>query len=184
MRQFKVKAGLAAGLIFFWGTIAVAGDVFPVDREAYPYYPSLLQYPPLQAEFTPPEVCAECHSKQYEEWTSSVHALAFQDPVYQGELNKAVKAVGHEISRQCEGCHTPAGVVTGEIKGPGLSGLSDMAMAGVSCDICHSVSATTHWQTPSREPENGSMVLTPGVEKDGEIVLVKHGPKEPSKMCG
>jgi len=153
-------------------------------RAIYPYYPSLMLYPQPQAKFTPPEVCAECHSEKYEEWTSSMHAMAFVDPVYQGELHKAVKAVGHEISKQCEGCHTPAGVVTGEIKGPGISALSDMAMAGVSCDVCHSISGVTHWETPSREPENGSMILTPGIDTDEGIKPLKHGPFEPTKMCG
>ena len=79
----------------------------------------------------------------------------------------AVKAVGHDITRQCEGCHSPAGMVTGEIKGPGNAGLSPMALAGVSCDICHSVSGVTHWQTPSHEAENGSLILTPGVGDHG-----------------
>ncbi len=140
-----------------------APKVFDVDHELFPYYPSLLNWNKSGAGFTEPETCGGCHPDQYREWTGSVHALAFQDPVYQGELNKAVKAVGHEISRQCEGCHSPAGVVTGEIKGPGLKGLSPLALAGVSCDICHSVSGVTHWQTPSHEPENGSLILSPGV---------------------
>jgi len=113
-----------------------------------------------------------------------VHALAFQDPVYQGELNKAVKAVGHDIARQCEGCHTPAGVVTGEVKKPGLAGLGPVAMAGVSCDVCHSVSGTTHWQTPSHEPENGSMILSPGRDGPDGPVLVKRVPFPPSEECG
>ena len=171
-------------LVLLGAQSGLASEVFPVDHELYPYYPSLLTYPEPKAEFNSPDVCAECHSKQYEEWTASIHALAFVDPVYQGELNKAVKAAGHEISRQCEGCHTAAGVVTGEIKGPGLTGLSDMAMAGVSCDVCHSVSGTTHWQTPSHEPENGSLVLTPGTIRDGEEVLLKHGPNSATDLCG
>ena len=92
--------------------------------------------------------------------------------------------MGHEISRQCEGCHSPAGVVTGEIKGPGLAGLSELAKAGVSCDICHSISGTTHCQTPSKEPENGSFILTPGIDgKDGPT-LVKRGPYKPKDGCG
>lgn len=166
------------------GSALAESEVFHVDRAMYPYYPSLLQWKKSEAEFTPPEVCGECHEQQYNEWTGSVHSLAFKDPVYQGELNKAVKAVGHEISRQCEGCHSPAGVVTGEITKPGLEGLSSMALAGVSCDICHSVSGTTHWQTPSHEPENGSMILEPGKDtKDGPI-LVKRGPIEPYEGCG
>ncbi|MHB8788788.1 MAG: multiheme c-type cytochrome [Desulfobulbaceae bacterium] len=165
-------------------TALAASKVFEVDRKMYPYYPSLIKWNKSGAEFTPPEVCGECHPKQFEEWTGSVHALAFHDPVYQGELNLAVKAVGHEISRQCEGCHSAAGMVTGEIKKPGLEGLSPMALAGVSCDICHSISGVTHWQTPSREPENGSMILTPGEDTKDGPVLIKHGPLAPFEGCG
>lgn len=92
--------------------------------------------------------------------------------------------MGHEISRQCEGCHSAAAMVAGEIKKPGLAGLSPLAMAGVSCDICHAISGTTHWETPSHEPENGSMILTPGVDTKDGTVLVKRGPLEPSEGCG
>jgi hypothetical protein len=163
---------------------AARSPVFAVDREFYPYYPSLLKWNKSTVPFTAPEVCGECHEQQYREWNGSIHSLAFKDPVYQGELSKAVKAVGHEISRQCEGCHTPIGVVTGEIKGPGLSGLSSIALQGVSCDVCHSVSGTTHWQTPSHEPENGSLILTPGVETESGQTLIKRGPLQTSEECG
>ncbi|SNB46727.1 multiheme c-type cytochrome [Geobacter sp. DSM 9736] len=166
------------------GSARSASGVFDVDREFYPYYPSLIKWNKSNAPFTPPDTCANCHPLQHQEWTGSVHSLAFHDPIYQGELNKAVKAVGHDIARQCEGCHSPAGMVTGEIKGPGLAGLSDMAKAGVSCDICHSISGTTHWQTPSHEPENGSMILTPGVQGTKGTTLVKRGPFKPKDGCG
>ena len=159
-------------------------NVFKVDREFYPYYPSLIKWNKSTVDFVPPEECGECHPDKYEEWSGSVHSLAFKDPVYQGELNKAVKAVGHEISRQCEGCHSPVGVVTGEIKKPGLKGLSSIALNGVSCDVCHSISGHTHWQTPSNEPENGSMILTPGVETKDGPVRIKRGPKAPEEGCG
>lgn len=181
----KIAVGCLVVFSFGLAAVAVAGTgVFQVDKEFYPYYPSLLKWNKSSVNFTPPETCGECHEKQYKEWTGSVHALALKDPIYQGELNKAFKAVGHEISRQCEGCHSPAGVVTGEIKGPGLKELSPMAMAGVSCDICHSVSGVTHWQTPSHEPENGSLILTPGVDgKDGPV-RIKRGPIKPADGCG
>lgn len=55
-------------------------------------YPSLIKWEKTTAEFTPPDVCGGCHERQYKEWTGSVHNIAFQDPIYQGELNKAVKA--------------------------------------------------------------------------------------------
>jgi hypothetical protein len=59
-----------------------------------------------------------------------------------------------------------------------------MALAGVSCDICHSISGTTHWQTPSHEPENGSFILTPGVDSADGVKLIKRGPFKPSENCG
>lgn len=163
---------------------AAASEVFPVDRALFPYYPSLLRWEKSGAGFTDPAACAECHPDQHEQWTGSVHALAFQDPVYQGELNKATKAVGHDIARQCEGCHSAAAMVTGETKGAGLTGLSPLALAGVSCDVCHSVSAVTQCQTPTKEPENGSLVLNPGIDTPDGAKLVKRAPFPPTDGCG
>lgn len=187
MKQQMRKLTVVVAILVVGGFLGISfagSKVFDVDREFYPYYPSLIKWNKSNAAFTPPEVCSGCHPKQYEEWTGSVHALAFHDPIYQGELNKAVKAVGHEISRQCEGCHSPAGMVTGEIKKPGIANLSPMALAGVSCDICHSISGVTHWQTPSHEPENGSFILTPGVDGKDGAKLIKRGPFKPSDSCG
>ena len=166
-------------------TVLAAGSpVFDVDKEFYPYYPSLIKWNKSNVPFNEPKKCGGCHSRQYKEWNGSVHSLAFKDPIYQGELNKAVKAVGHDISRQCEGCHSPVGMVTGEIKGAGNEGLSEMAITGVSCDVCHSISGVTHWQTPSHEPENGSFILAPGVESMDGRTLIKRGPFKPSANCG
>ena len=172
--RLSLASVVAFGMIS--GSALAGSPVFDVDREFYPYYPSLIKWNKSNAAFTPPSVCKDCHEKQYTEWSGSVHNLAFRDPVYQGELNKAVKAVGHDITRQCEGCHSPAGMVTGEIKGPGNSGLGEMALVGVSCDICHSISGVTHWQTPSHEPENGSFILTPGIDTKDGPQLLKRGP--------
>jgi hypothetical protein len=154
------------------------------DTDFYPYAPSLIKWDKSKADFTAPETCAECHPDKYEEWTGSMHALAFQDPVYQGELNAAIQAVGHDIARQCEGCHTPAAMVKGEVKGAGLAGLSPLAKAGVSCDVCHSISGHTHWQTPYHQPENGSFILSPGKDTDDGPVLTKYGPFASEDGCG
>ena len=183
-KHFLTTTATIVLLTMYFGLAMAGSPVFKVDREFYPYYPSLIKWNKSTAEFTPPSTCKDCHVKQYKEWTGSVHSLALRDPVYQGELNKAVKAVGHEIARQCEGCHSPAGMVTGEIKGAGNAGLSEMAIAGVSCDICHSISGVTHWQTPSHEPENGSFILTPGIDTKDGVTLLKRGPLKPSTECG
>lgn len=159
-------------------------DVFPVDRDFYPYYPSLFKWEKSAAPFTEPQACADCHEKQYLEWNGSVHSMSLRDPIYQGELNKAAKAVGHEIGRQCEGCHSPAAMMSGELKKPGLAGLSPLALGGVSCDICHSVSGTTHTKTPTRVPQNGSLILNPGYDGKDGAQLVKRGPLVPTADCG
>ncbi|MDH4164270.1 MAG: multiheme c-type cytochrome [Nitrospirota bacterium] len=176
-------------VVFFLLLLSLAGATgaaspFPVDHDFYPFYPSLIKWERSKAPFTEPSVCAGCHPQQFEEWRGSVHALAFTDPIYQGELNKGFKAVGHEVTRQCEGCHSPAGMVTGEIKGPGLKGLGPVALAGVSCDICHSISGVTHQRTPTGEPENGSFILSPGVDTKSGYQLVKRGPSKPVDGCG
>jgi Cytochrome c554 and c-prime len=173
-----VSTGLAACT-----SIALASGL-EVDKEQYPYAPSLIQWEKSAAEFTDPETCAGCHPQQYEEWRGSMHSLAFQDPIYQGELNIAIGKVGHDVAKQCEGCHTAAAVVTGEIKGAGLKDLSPVAMAGVSCDVCHSIKGHTHWQTPTHQPENGSMILSPGKEVNGEVILTKYGPFPVEDGCG
>jgi len=176
---------LAVFISVFSGGVAHGRDTYmKTDTSRYPYAPSLLQWEKSDADFTPPETCADCHPHKYDEWAGSMHSLAFKDPVYQGELNLAVKEAGHEIARQCEGCHTPAAVVKGESKGAGLKGLSDIALAGVSCDVCHSVKGHTHWLTPSHQPENGSLILSPGTDGPEGPQLIKYGPYEPDEYCG
>ena len=179
---------ILCGLMILFATAVVATaenrELFQVDREYFPYYPSLFRWEKSTAPFTEPETCAGCHEQQHREWNGSVHSLALRDPIYQGELNKGVAAVGHDIARQCEGCHSAAGMVTGELKQPGLAGLSPLARAGVSCDVCHSVSGTSHTRTPTREAENGSLILNPGYDSTQGPQLVKRGPNRPDGECG
>jgi hypothetical protein len=42
----------------------------------------------------------------------------------------------------------------------------------------------THWQTPTHEPENGSFILTPGVDSQNGVQLIKRGPNKPEEGCG
>ncbi|MBC8318277.1 MAG: cytochrome C [Desulfobulbaceae bacterium] len=180
----RALLSLCTASLVFAGSVSAGEPHMKTDTDFYPYSPSLIKWDKSKADFNAPETCGECHPDQYEEWTASMHALAFKDPVYQGELNAAIKAVGHDIAKQCEGCHTPAAVVKGEIKGAGLTGLTPLAMAGVSCDVCHSISCHTHWQTPYHQPENGSFILSPGKNTEDGPVLTKYGPFTPEEGCG
>lgn len=163
-----------------------------VLKKKYKYYPSNIAFEDNGVPFETPSIftCAGCHPQQYEDWQGSMHAQAFRDPIYLGELMLGVKAVGKDITKQCEGCHTAAAVVSGQMQGKNeefdFSKLNDLTKAGVSCDVCHSIKRHTHWETPSREPENGSYVLSPGYKdaKTGQNVRTKYGPFPPYEGCG
>ncbi|MCW5212409.1 cytochrome C [Desulfobulbus sp. TB] len=182
--------GLAIGLLA--GFVITATSSFAEEnkkKELLSFKPSNLQWEKTKADFVAPSIstCAGCHPRQYEEWRGSMHAMAFQDPIYLGELNLAVKAVGKEITKQCEGCHTAGAFVMGETETLDFNNLSPLASAGVSCDVCHSIKRFTHWETPSHEPENGSYVLSPGRNNDKDpkgFTRTKYGPFPDYEGCG
>jgi nitrate/TMAO reductase-like tetraheme cytochrome c subunit len=180
--------GLAMGLAAWLALVATSGFAQDAEQpELLSFKPSNLQWEKTKADFTAPAIstCAGCHPRQYEEWQGSMHAMAFQDPIYLGELNLATQAVGKEITKQCEGCHTPAAFVKGETETLDFNNLSPLAAAGVSCDVCHSIKKFTHWESPSHEPENGSYILSPGRESaDGSVTLTKYGPFPNYEGCG
>ena len=80
-----------------------------------------------------------CHSDRIREWEGGMHALALVDPIYRTKLEEAV-AAQPGIEQFCESCHTPIGVMAGEVSGSDISGVSDQGKEGVSCDFCHNVS--------------------------------------------
>jgi len=102
--------------------VAAVGNqyVFPVDRRLCPYYPSLLPYTPSKATFTAPEICWGCHQQQYQDWRGSMHVMAYRDPIYQSELNKAVQAIGLSVTTTRETARVASlrpALVTPEKKG-------------------------------------------------------------------
>lgn len=184
MKKKGVSVIVFINFIAYFSVCLAAESYMKADKKNYPYDPSLVKWENSGVDFVPPETCGECHPEKYDAWKGSMHSLAFTDPVYQGELNIAIKHAGKSIARQCEGCHSPAAMVKGELMQGGLKGLGEVAMAGVSCDVCHSVKGHTHWQTPYHQPENGSIILAPGREgKDGPE-RVKYGPNAPDEWCG
>lgn len=87
--------------------------------------------------------CGACHTEIYAEWQSSVHAAAWVDPQFQGELSK-----DPEVAWVCINCHTPAGdqqveisVATGDVRAPERSMNPDFSEAfqqeGLTCVTCH-----------------------------------------------
>jgi len=120
-----------------------------------------LALPPAPIEaFESAQACG-CHAEFVEQWSTSMHAQAVTDPLYQYKLRKGNEQTGGTIGPFCETCHSPAAAMFGEL---GQDEYSPVAMEGVTCDVCHQVTGHT-------EPiGNTSLVWTP----DG----VKRGPHD------
>jgi hypothetical protein len=84
-----------------------------------------------------PLTCAGCHQKQYNQWASSMHAYAADDPLF-----LAMNARGQReanIGDFCVQCHAPMAVRTGAtVDGLNLGSLP-RSLKGVTCYFCHSV---------------------------------------------
>ncbi|MCB9764149.1 MAG: hypothetical protein H6739_30540 [Alphaproteobacteria bacterium] len=87
--------------------------------------------------------CGVCHQALYEEWRTSVHAHAWTDRQFQGELAK-----DPEVGWVCLNCHTPAAdqqpervTATGAIRAPQRTPNPTFNAAwqeeGISCATCH-----------------------------------------------
>lgn len=87
--------------------------------------------------------CGVCHAEIYAEWQSSIHAHAWTDRQFQGELSK-----DPEVGWVCLNCHTPAGDQqaeitrsTGQVRAPAREKNASFDEAwreeGISCASCH-----------------------------------------------
>jgi len=137
------------------------------DETTTPFFPSRATTGGKTLEldmFEKAEVCAACHDTIYDEWKDSIMANAWEDPIYRGLLAKASEATDGKVDKLCIGCHTPMGLTTDSVS---AQGADKVHIAGIGCDDCHSMSASTG-------TGNGSYVLTP--KKYGRSL--KFGPRD------
>ncbi len=95
-------------------------------------------------EVMDPQTCAGCHPKQYEQWASSMHAYAADDPLFLAMNRRGQREA--QIGPFCVNCHAPVAVRTGATSdGLNLESLPQK-LKGVTCYYCHSVDsvAGTH----------------------------------------
>ncbi|VUT28105.1 MAG: putative cytochrome c [Candidatus Syntrophoarchaeum sp. GoM_oil] len=97
------------------------------------------------SDFDDPSVCKGCHAEIYEQWNGTLHSIAYTDPIYLGEEAMASEDTDGLTDAYCSRCHTPIGVLSGEVPPIGLDNpaLSEISKKGISCDFCHSVNAST-----------------------------------------
>jgi hypothetical protein len=83
----------------------------------------------LTGKFVGAETCAQCHPGPHAEWSSTLHAGAFE----------TLEAIGQGSNAQCVGCHS---VGFGQ-DGGFVDRATTNALAGVQCENCHGVYAIT-----------------------------------------
>ena len=88
-----------------------------------------------------PETCRDCHARQYDEWSGSMHAYASQDPLFVA-LNQRGQDEA-KVGTLCASCHAPLAVRAGATTdGTNLASLP-ARLQGVTCYACHNVSQVT-----------------------------------------
>ncbi|MET0389060.1 MAG: multiheme c-type cytochrome, partial [Polyangiales bacterium] len=88
-------------------------------------------------ELLDPEQCASCHPRQYEEWSSSMHAYAAQDPVFTAMNRRGQRETAGELGSFCVQCHAPMAVWEGATSdGLNLDSVPSK-LKGVTCYVCH-----------------------------------------------
>ncbi len=114
--------------------------------------------PLTEIDFPSARQCQECHPKQYEEWSRSMHAYAQHSPIFEAFVLTLQERTGGTIGSFCTRCHTQIGVSLGESGHRRNVNRSRIAMEGVTCVTCHRRS-TRHYKASGRVPIEPGAVL-------------------------
>ncbi len=145
MRRFtKLLIGLlvVAGLVYLYYTEVKPTVIFGLRSDyahAIPY-----QKIPAGLESLRAESCGQCHREIYDEWKTSIHAQAYQDPFFQAYWKK------DKHIWVCLNCHTPLenqqatlikdiprGRVEKAHQEPNPQYDAEYQKEGVTCAACH-----------------------------------------------
>ncbi|NQT88386.1 NapC/NirT family cytochrome c [bacterium] len=117
--------------------------------------------------YSPSGMCKGCHVDIHKQQSGSMHALSYENPVFQAQYYKEAlpRAYGErryrDEARSCAACHMPVAYATSAA--PVIIGKHiDPRMSGVTCDLCHRISGYK-----GDAPGNGNYIASPGPEKYG-----------------
>jgi len=171
MQRFSGIVYLAMGIGLLAAIGQSAGPPSPPNPPTGPFGLSMIRTAdnaPADIDlFQATETCGVCHPRQLEELTGSMHLASHTDPLYHALAELARKEAGPKVYAFCAGCHSPSGVLTKLIPAKPEGQLPAEAKAGVTCDVCHQISALTGATGPWKEPANASFTIQQGMVKYG-----------------
>lgn len=116
--------------------------------------------PLLETDFVSAKECAQCHPRQYEDWSRSMHAYAQHSPVFEAFTLTMIERTGGTIGTFCTRCHTPIGVSIGETGSTRNVHRARISMEGVTCVVCHRLEKPFY-------KASGRLPVTPGLVNEG-----------------
>lgn len=95
-------------------------------------------------QFFPASRCLNCHQDTHAAWSESLHRNAAREPFYRESADILLRTRGIEFTRHCESCHTPVALFSGALSkesGKKAAPFTPLDHEGVTCSVCHSVTA-------------------------------------------
>ena len=144
-----------------------------------------------RAQLLDPTLCGSCHKDHYDDWVTSMHAYAADDPVFLAMNARGQRETDGGLGTFCVNCHAPMAVHDGMTKdGLNLASLP-ARYRGVTCFFCHSVSGVggshnaevTVSDDLVMRGEYGDPVPN-GVHASGYSPLHDYNQADSAKMCG
>ena len=99
--------------------------------------------------FAPSQDCQSCHQQHYNEWSNSMHAHSFNDPIFFNLWIHERENRPNTGENYCVQCHSPSAFVSNQDLSNVLSlndinQISDPIKEGISCQFCHNMINTSN----------------------------------------
>jgi len=160
-------------------TKRIRTDIFRTALGAFLF---LLAFPPgtiragemLGNDFNDPRKCAACHDGIFRQWEGSMHSQAASDVIFRRFYEMVVEEAGPAAVEFCMKCHSPVGVFRKQVPPTTGEKIDEVAMRGVFCDFCHTVTPTgignaafdTTFSTTKRGPFDDAVSPAHGTKTD------------------
>ncbi len=112
-------------------------------------------------DFENPERCANCHRDIYNQWSKSMHALAWTDKWYQADYMLGHTETNGATDLLCGACHAPIAARTGLLPPADGSKFDETSKRGISCDFCHTVSSVAQMFNMGHVSDPGDTKIGP-----------------------
>jgi len=114
--------------------------------------------PLLEIDFPSARECRECHPKQFEEWSRSMHAYAQHSPIFEAFTLTLQERTAGSLGTFCTRCHTPVGIALGEDGQQRNVTRSRLSMEGVTCVSCHRLNRPYYKASTRRHVIPGKLI--------------------------